>query len=238
MKFAVITDIHGNSPALEAVLKDIDQRQLDHIYCLGDIVGIGPDSNKVLDLLTSRKDISYVIGNHDQAVITAFYGQDPTRGHHNEREHHEWLATRIDSSYIGFLEGMPKQIIQTYFNSRLLFVHYHLNQKEEIIGIDRNPSIERLDALYEGANYNLVCFGHHHILHNYRSNSSAYFNPGALGCYGKSLARYGIVEVNKDEILTFPMEIPYDNRDFLKSYIELGVPEREFILKIFHGNQL
>lgn len=76
---------------------------------------------------------------------------------------------------------MPKQIIQTYLNRRLLFVHYQLNQKEEIIGIDRNPSIERLDALYEGANYNLVCFGHHHILHNYRSNSSAYFNPGALG---------------------------------------------------------
>lgn len=238
MRLAVITDIHGNRPALEAVLKDIDQRQLDHIYCLGDIVGIGPDSNKVLDLLTSRKDISYVIGNHDQAVIAAFNGQDPPRGHHNEREHHEWLAARIDSSYIGFLEGMPKQIIQTYLNRRLLFVHYHLNQKEEFIGIDRNPSIERLDALYEGANYNLVCFGHHHILHNYRSNSSAYFNPGALGCYDKSLARYGIVEVNKDEILTFPMEIPYDNRDFLKSYIELGVPEREFILKVFHGNQL
>lgn len=181
MRLAVITDIHGNRPALEAVLKDIDQRQLDHIYCLGDIVGIGPDSNKVLDLLTSRKDISYVIGNHDQAVIAAFYGQDPPRGHHNEREHHEWLADRIDSSYIGFLEGMPKQIIQTYLNRRLLFVHYHLNQKEEFIGIDRNPSIERLDALYEGSNYNLVCFGHHHILHNYRSNSSAYFNPGALG---------------------------------------------------------
>jgi predicted phosphodiesterase len=118
MKFAVITDIHGNSPAIRAVLKDIDQRQLGHIYCLGDIVGIGPDSNEVLDVLTSRKDISYVIGNHDLAVISAFYWQKPPKGHHNERDHHAWIAERIDSSYIEFLKKMPKQIVQTYLNKR------------------------------------------------------------------------------------------------------------------------
>jgi putative phosphoesterase len=238
MKFAVITDIHGNNPALEAVLKDIDKRQLDHIYCLGDIVGIGPDSNEVLDLLTSREDITYVIGNHDLAVIAAFYGQDAPVGHHNERHHHEWLAARIDSSYIGFLEKMPKQIVETYLNKRLLFVHYHLNKEEQFISIDKKPSIGRLDNFYEGTNFNLVCFGHHHILHNYRSESSVYFNPGALGCYDKPLARYGIVEVTSEEIMVEPVEIPYDNRKFLKSYIELEVPEREFILKIFHGGQL
>lgn len=238
MKFAVITDIHGNSPAIRAVLKDIDQRELSHIYCLGDIVGIGPDSNEVLDVLTSRKDISYVIGNHDLAVISAFYGQDPPKGHHKERDHHEWLAARIDSSYIEFLKKMPKQIVQTYLNKRFLFVHYHLNQVEEFIDIDRNPSIGSLDDLYEGANLDLVCFGHHHTLHNYRSSTGVYFNPGALGCYDKSLARYGIVEVKKDGIITEPVEVPYDNERFLKSYRELKVPEREFILKVFHGGQI
>lgn len=56
----------------------------------------------------------------------------------------------------------------------------------------------------------------HHILHNYRSNSRVYFNPGALGCNDKPLARC----------------------EKLKFYLELEVPEREFILKIFHGGQL
>jgi putative phosphoesterase len=238
MKFAVITDIHGNSPALKAVLKDIDQRKLDHIYCLGDIVGIGPDSNEVLHLLSSRKDISYVIGNHDLAVIAAYYGQEPPSGHHNESNHHEWLAARIDSSFIGFLEKMPKKIVQTHLDKRVLFVHYHLNQEEQFISIDRNPSIESLDKFYEGANYNMVCFGHHHILHNYHSSSGVFFNPGALGCFDKPLARYGIIEMKNDKIITEQVEIPYDNRGFLKSYLELEVPEKDFILKVFHGGQL
>lgn len=63
--FAIVTDIHGNSPALKAVLNDISIKNLEHIYCLGDVVGIGPDSNQVLDLLTARNDVSFVVGNHD-----------------------------------------------------------------------------------------------------------------------------------------------------------------------------
>nr|WP_084065446.1 metallophosphoesterase family protein [Paenibacillus stellifer] len=54
--FAVITDIHGNSPALRAVLEDISNKEIDHIFCLGDMVGIGPDSNQVLEMLTEQKN--------------------------------------------------------------------------------------------------------------------------------------------------------------------------------------
>lgn len=67
--YAIITDIHGNSPALEAVLQDINRRKLDQIVCLGDIVGIGPDSNEVFDLLLMQNNISFVMGNHEQAVL-------------------------------------------------------------------------------------------------------------------------------------------------------------------------
>ena len=49
MKFAVITDIHGNMDALSAVFKDIDRRgDIDHIYNLGDVIGIGHNTNEVL----------------------------------------------------------------------------------------------------------------------------------------------------------------------------------------------
>src|SRR5690606_34498798 len=70
---AIITDIHGNSPALRAVLKDISYRGVDHIYCLGDLVGIGPDSNEVIEMLLCQDNISFVKGNHDSAVVSAFY---------------------------------------------------------------------------------------------------------------------------------------------------------------------
>ncbi|GIN58170.1 hypothetical protein J8TS2_24890 [Lederbergia ruris] len=70
MKFAVLTDIHGNYPALRAVLKEIDRRDdIEHIFCLGDMIAIGPDTNEVLETLFSRKDVSMITGNHDEAVL-------------------------------------------------------------------------------------------------------------------------------------------------------------------------
>jgi len=107
---AVIIDIHGNSPALKAVLNDISAKHVDHIYCLGDVVGIGPDSNQVLELLATRSDISYVVGNHDLAVIAAFRGEDPPKGHHKERKHHEWLAERIHPRYIDWMSEVVGEI--------------------------------------------------------------------------------------------------------------------------------
>lgn len=76
MKVAIITDVHGNASALKAVLRDIDQREdIDRLYCLGDMVGIGPDTNEVLELLFSRNDVSMITGNHDEAVLAIINGE-------------------------------------------------------------------------------------------------------------------------------------------------------------------
>ncbi|MGO3726280.1 metallophosphoesterase family protein, partial [Staphylococcus carnosus] len=69
MKFAVITDIHGNMDALSEVLRDIDRRgDIDYIYNLGDVIGIGHNTNEVLGMITSRNDITSIAGNHDKAI--------------------------------------------------------------------------------------------------------------------------------------------------------------------------
>lgn len=124
----VITDIHGNSPALEAVLHDISQENVDCILCLGDMLGIGPDSNQVLKMLMDCKlPIYYVLGNHEIAVLSALRGEDPPRGHENERKHHEWIAERIDPQYIDFLSELPLQRTIQVGDRRILIQHYHLD---------------------------------------------------------------------------------------------------------------
>jgi predicted phosphodiesterase len=67
-RFAVISDIHGNVHALEAVLGRVERLQVDEILCLGDIVGYGPAPDRCLDLVM-RCCTSAVRGNHDEAVI-------------------------------------------------------------------------------------------------------------------------------------------------------------------------
>jgi len=66
--YAVISDIHGNLEALEAVLADIDRRQIKDILCLGDIIGYGASPKQCLDLVAERCKIA-LCGNHDHAVF-------------------------------------------------------------------------------------------------------------------------------------------------------------------------
>jgi diadenosine tetraphosphatase ApaH/serine/threonine PP2A family protein phosphatase len=65
---AVITDIHSNLPALEAVLADIDARAVGEIWCLGDVVGYGADPDACADLVRERCELC-LVGNHDLAVL-------------------------------------------------------------------------------------------------------------------------------------------------------------------------
>ncbi len=68
MRVAVISDVHSNLSALEAVLADIDGEGVDEVWCLGDIVGYGPRPNECCDLVRERATLS-LCGNHDLAVL-------------------------------------------------------------------------------------------------------------------------------------------------------------------------
>ena len=68
MRYALISDVHSNLPALEAVLADLDALGIDEVYCLGDVVGYGPDPTACADLVRERAWVT-VKGNHDEALI-------------------------------------------------------------------------------------------------------------------------------------------------------------------------
>ncbi|MEZ6048019.1 MAG: metallophosphoesterase family protein [Planctomycetaceae bacterium] len=62
---AIISDIHGNLEALQAVLEDIKSHSIEEIYCLGDIVGYGPNPRECVDLVMEKCSV-VILGNHDQ----------------------------------------------------------------------------------------------------------------------------------------------------------------------------
>jgi predicted phosphodiesterase len=114
VKFAVIADIHGNASALQAVLTEIDCRDdIDHIYCLGDMIGIGPDTNEVLHHLFARDNLSMITGNHDEAILALLKGEEHPASHAHAREHHEWIAERMDKVFIHKLDELPRTIQST-----------------------------------------------------------------------------------------------------------------------------
>ncbi|MCA9080376.1 MAG: metallophosphoesterase [Planctomycetaceae bacterium] len=65
---AIISDIHGNLEALEAVLSDIREQGIQEIYCLGDVIGYGPNPRECIDLVMQHSQVT-ILGNHDQAAL-------------------------------------------------------------------------------------------------------------------------------------------------------------------------
>src|SRR6187200_263977 len=68
LRLAVISDIHGNWHALDAVLGDVETSAVDEIWCLGDIVGYGPQPNRCVEVARTRSNLC-LLGNHDLAAI-------------------------------------------------------------------------------------------------------------------------------------------------------------------------
>lgn len=103
MRIAVLSDIHGNLDALEAVLADADRAGADAVYCLGDIVGYGPDPAACLGTVRSRAAVT-LAGNHDAAVAGLTSLEE-----FNEfaRWAVEWTAARLDAAQIEYLGGLP-----------------------------------------------------------------------------------------------------------------------------------
>lgn len=245
MKIGVIADIHGNASALKAVLNEFDiSRDIEHIYCLGDMIGIGPDTNEVLKILFSRNDVSMITGNHDEAILALLKGEEHPRSHSNAKEHHQWIADNMDKCFISKLEKLPRTINQTIEGHSVLFIHYFIERSKLNDHISKDPlskivepSLDNLNALFKGCEEELICFGHHHPIHIFESEKTIYLNPGSLGCNPKPIAPYSIVDIQKDEIRVSLEEVAYDNSRLLESYELLQVPDRDFIIKAFHGNQ-
>ncbi|EIT86066.1 metallophosphoesterase [Fictibacillus macauensis ZFHKF-1] len=245
MKLGIISDIHGNAAALKAVLAKLqDDHHVDMIYCLGDLIGYGPDTNEVLELLFSREDVAMVTGNHDEAILALLTNTPYPDYHPNLKEHHEWIAHHIDLSYVPHLQQLPRVITREINHVHLWFAHYQLVPGHETLTIADEPfspivgiNPYQLDQLFKDVMADLICFGHRHPLHYFKTAHSTYLNPGALGCSRTQTAPYALVSLTNHTMNIELHNAPYDNTAFLASYATLQVPDRAYILKMMHGNQ-
>jgi predicted phosphodiesterase len=167
---AIISDIHGNLEALEAVLADIDQQDdIEDIYCLGDIVGYGPNPRECVDLVIQRAQVT-ILGNHDQAALF-----DPEGFNAGAERAIFWTRSMLESDTSEanerrweFLGELPRMSREQEF----LFVHGSarnpLNEYVFPEDIYNQRKMERIFALVDQ-----YCFqGHTHIPGIFREDLS------------------------------------------------------------------
>jgi predicted phosphodiesterase len=132
VKRALISDIHSNLEGLEAVLADIRAQGVEEIYCLGDIIGYGPNPRECIDLISSVCAVT-ILGNHDQGALfdpegfnagaerAIFWTRDQLEGKHGDPEANarrwDFLGglprSRRDDGYL-FVHGSPRNPLNEY----------------------------------------------------------------------------------------------------------------------------
>ncbi len=153
MKYAIISDIHGNLEALNAVLKDIKHRSIDEIICLGDIVGYYPDPQKCIDLVRSNVTCC-VAGNHDYAAIGKIDTSNFTYYAHTAME---WTKHHLSESDANFLKTLPLTIEK----DEMFFTHSSPSNPQDWVYVF--PDSE--DAVFEAFNslvHRVNFIGHTH----------------------------------------------------------------------------
>ena len=242
MKFAIITDVHGNFDALETVLDDIDSREdIEKIYNLGDNIGIGHETNKVLDHIFDRDDMEMIAGNHDEAIMSVVNGTPyPEDLKDKFYEHHQWIASHLDEEYYEELNQLPRFIEKEICGKKVLFIHYEIENDKLSSPIDEVPfspivkdDEQEMTQLFADKDADLIIFGHNHRLHMFDDKNKMYFNPGSVGLNNGSNAVYGIVTITETDISIERVEVAFDNEEFLEGFEAKQVPARDFIFDKF-----
>lgn len=234
-KIGFITDVHGNASALRAVLAELAREDdLTCIYGGGDLIGIGPDTNEVLEMLFGLPAFASVAGNHEDCILRLVAG-DPPGSSPGMEDHHRWVARELDRRFIPRVRALPRVLTPRHGDVELFVAHYHVDPEQQLLPIDPEPTLAKLDAHYAGHPVAAVLTGHHHDGHLIERPGRAYVNPGALGCGLDPVARYAVVTLDAVGIDVERRVVPYDREPFLRSYHERNVPNRALILEHVHG---
>lgn len=234
-KIGFITDVHGNAPALRAVLGELEREDdLQCIYGAGDLIGIGPDTNEVLDLLFSLPEFASAAGNHEDCILRLLANEPPGSPPGIE-EHHRWIADELDRRYLPQLQALPRVLPPRHGDMELFIAHYHLDTEQQLMPIDQEPTLEKLETHYVEHPAAAILTGHHHDGHFFERPGRVYLNPGALGCGPGPVARYAVITLGAVGIRVERREVAYDREPFLRSYHERDVPDRDYLLERFHG---
>ena len=219
-RIAVISDIHSNLEAFDAVITNLPQH--DKLVCLGDIVGYGPQPNEVIERLADLKPTIVLLGNHDHAVVTG----DTSDFSENAAVAVHWTRKRISQTSIAYLSRLqPSAKFEAEGVSLGLYHGSPRDPLSEYVypGI---PATWVQKIVHEGA-ARIVLLGHTHVPMIYPLKGELLGNPGSVGQPrdGDPRASFAVLSVESSEKFSLEIKrIEYDIEKTANSIVKEGLP--------------
>lgn len=120
MRIAVFSNINGNLEALEAILESINKNNIKTVFCLGDVIGNGPNPKECLDLIINNK-INLLLGNSELRYLKGVNSVYMTE---QDNIHYNWLFNQLNHSHKQFLEDCKSDICLRINGYRMSFRHF------------------------------------------------------------------------------------------------------------------
>jgi putative phosphoesterase len=204
-KIAIISDIHGNLPALDAALDDIARRGITQIYCLGDLVGYYCFFNEVVERI-SLLNIPTILGNHDDALVN----------NHGVIKHSKtctrilkWQSEHMTTATDIFLKSIPTILEIEFGGKSIQFVHGGLVDPLNEYIFDVNDEYLRNNEF----KHDVLITGHTHLI-SYKKffSGNIWLNAGSVGQSRDFDNRLSYLVLNS----TFDVEFVRIRYDYMK----------------------
>jgi putative phosphoesterase len=226
-RVAVITDIHANLPALDAVLEFIDGEDIDQVLCGGDLVGYGPHPNEVCALIEVR-GIPTIYGNYDYATARDLEDCGCAYVNRHDREigqqSVDWTLAHTNQSAKDFMRELPFDLRFELGSKRVRLVHGSPRKVNEYLFEDKPArTFERIAA---DADCDVLVFGHTHKPWVHRYGGVLFVNCGSVGKPkdGDPRAAFAVLSANGDEVEVTIQRVAYSAERVAGEVRDAGLP--------------
>ena len=225
-KIALLSDVHGNLPALEAVLDDVAADAADGLWYCGDFLGYAPFPNEVVQKLREANAVS-IIGNYDLKVLAFAQKQESWKGKKTPEKYvaFQWNYEHLSQETRAYLESLPQERRLDADGLTALLVHGSPDSVEEHLG-SQTPE-QRFEELAEKAGADLIACGHSHEAFVKRVKQMWFVNPGSVGRPegGDWRASYALLDLAGGDLKVEHRRVEYDIDRVVRAVQAAGLPD-------------
>ncbi len=236
-RIAIISDIHGNLPALKVVLEDIKQRNIDQIYCLGDLVDFAPWHNEVIEKI-KELDIPCLMGNHDERIVFDHEVTPLAKHNPEERKAREnginYTKKSIKPENKEFLKTLSERFLLNFTisgkDTKILLVHASTRSNDEYIY--ENHDLKDVQSMLAEEKADIIIMGHthkpyvRHIEATGESPAGTLINCGSVGRSRENspLATYLILHIDEEKLIPEIVKLEYPVNEVIKAIEKSPIP--------------
>lgn len=222
MVIGLISDVHANVIALEAVLAELRAQGADTILCLGDLVGYGPAPNEAIELLKSA-GVLCTLGAADERIAFDFARRKVSRKGVAD-DILEWTSDVIEPEHVQFLQTLPVQRRIETPVGRLRFFHGTAEDPAERLDLQQDPI--SLTRLLDWHKCTILACGGSHVPYYRRLTTGWVVNPGSVGLSlnGEPGADYALLTIRDGEVEITMDKVEYDFAAVAFDIVAWGLP--------------